>query len=90
METYYQKQLNVAQQQYDLATLGCLAQAKEIIVKANIYASSEGGLTLEYVCELADELNHMLEAVCKLKDNIAETERIAKKLEAQEAEVKDA
>ncbi len=88
MKEFYQQQLKVAKQQYDLATLGCLTRAQDVIAKANDQAAQ--GLTLEDVCKLADELNHMLEAVCFLQKYIENTEAELKKLEEKDAEVKDA
>ncbi len=88
MKEFYQQQLKVAKQQYDLATLGCLTRAQDVIAKANDQAAQ--GLTLEDVCKLADELNHMFEAVCSLQKYIENTEAELKKLEEKDAEVKDA
>ncbi len=90
MKEFYQQQLKVAKQQYDLATLGCLTRAQDAIAEANGIANSENGLTLEDVCKLADELNHMLEAVCSLQKYIENTEAELKKLEEKKPEVKDA
>ncbi len=84
LESFYQEQAENYKGELELMTVGVIAKTGKIILD-NVKAASDDRLTLKDVCDIADELNDMLEALNRKQSSIESMEKAVEDERAKSA-----